>query len=60
LKLFARVEDSIQYFTSMPIDELNEVLTENEKRKGATSLMLKNHSKQSSLIRVSPNSPLAA
>jgi len=60
LKLFARVEDSIQYFTLMPIDELNQVLTENEKRKGATAQLLKTHGKQSSQIRVSPNSPLAA
>lgn len=33
-KIFARVEDSISYYTSMPVDELNQVLTENEKRKG--------------------------
>jgi len=44
----------------MPIDELNQVLTETEKRKGATALMLKTHGKQASQIRVSPNSPLAA
>ncbi len=43
----------------MPIDELNEVLTENEKRKGVTAQMLKK-GKDSSQIRVSPNSPLAA
>jgi hypothetical protein len=40
LKLFVRVEDAIAFNTSLPLDELNEVLTESEKRKGMTQQML--------------------
>jgi serine/threonine protein kinase len=36
LKLFLRVEDAIRYTTALPIDELNQVMTETEKRKGIT------------------------
>ena len=34
LKLFAYTEDCINHISSMPIDEINQVITENEKRKG--------------------------
>ncbi len=34
LKLFAYTEDCINHISSMPIEEINQVLTENEKRKG--------------------------
>jgi hypothetical protein len=33
-KIFVKVEDVIAYVTSLPIDEINEVLTEEERRKG--------------------------
>lgn len=59
LKLFLRVEDAIAYNTALPIDELNEVMTESEKRKGVTAHMAK-RGIDSSKFRVSPNSPLAA
>lgn len=59
LKLFIRVEDAIQYNTSLPIDELNEVMTEAEKRKGKSRQMIERRGADSSKLRVSPNSPLA-
>jgi len=34
LKLFAYTEDCINHISSMPIEEINSVLTENERRKG--------------------------
>lgn len=43
----------------MPIDELNQVMTEHEKRKGITQHMA-NKGVDASKLRVSPNSPLAA
>lgn len=39
LKLFVRVEDAVAFNTSLLIDELNEVMTETEKRKGITQHM---------------------
>lgn len=46
----------------MPIDEINQVLTENEKRKGILESTLINQfrDKNYSQLRVSPNSPLAS
>jgi hypothetical protein len=62
LKLFAYTEDSIHHINSMPIDEINQVLTENEKRKGLLESTLRTQFKDKnfSQLRVSPNSPLAA
>lgn len=59
LQLFARVEDVIAYNTALPIDELNQVMTEAEKRKGITGHMA-SRGGDASKLRVSPNSPLAA
>lgn len=59
VKLFLRVEDCIAYNTSLPIDELNQVMTEYEKRKGVTAHMAAK-GVDASKLRVSPNSPLAA
>jgi serine/threonine protein kinase len=61
LKLFAYTEDCIAHVSSLPIDQINDVLTENEKRKS----LLNNNStlnkkKDTSQLRVSPNSPLCA
>ena len=46
----------ISYVTSLPIDEINEVLTDEERRKGKSLMTRKDQSK----LRVSPNAPLAA
>ena len=59
LKLFVRVEDAVAFNTSLLIDELNEVMTESEKRKGITQHM-RSRGADASKLRVSPNSPLAA
>lgn len=63
LRLFAYTEDCINHISSMPIEEINQVLTENERRKGISNshlmrAQLKNQ--DFSQLRVSPNSPLAA
>lgn len=34
LKLFAYTEDCVNHISSMPIENINSVITENEKRKG--------------------------
>jgi len=62
LKLFSYTEDCINHISSMPIDEINQVLTENEKRKGILESTLRNQfrDKNYSQLRVSPNSPLAS
>lgn len=64
LKMFIWTEECVSHITSLPLDQINEVLTEDEKRK---SLMMgSNLTKQQfkgkdfSQMRVSPNSPLAA
>lgn len=59
IKLFIRVEDAIAFNTSLPLDELNQVMTESEKRKGITAHMA-SKGVDASKLRVSPNSPLAA
>jgi len=43
----------------LPIDELNQVMTESEKRKGITAHMA-SKGVDASKLRVAPNSPLAA
>lgn len=58
-KLFLMVEDKIQFITTFPIDEINEVLTDEERRKG-TSILKAAQRKDQSSLRVCPNSSLAA
>ena len=62
LKLFAYTEDCVRHISILPIDEINDVLTEKEKRKGlmAGTLEKAARSRDTSTLRVSPNSPLAA
>lgn len=61
LKIFALTEECIGHITSLPIDQINQVLTEEEKRKGLTkSGFSTSQGKDYSSLRVSPNSPLAA
>ncbi len=61
MKLFAATEDCIAHISSLPLDEINEVLTEKERRRAlldpSKSSILKG--KDFSKLRVSPNSPLA-
>ena len=62
LKIFAYAEDCIKHISTMPVDLINDVLTEEEKKKSlqksSTAHLFKN--KDFSQLRVSPNSPLAA
>ena len=62
LKLFTYTEDCITHIQTLPIEEINEVLTEKEKRKGLMANALEQAAKNrdSSTLRVSPNSPVAA
>ena len=61
LKLFAQTEDCIRHISIYPIDEINSVLTEHEKRKGLVGSTIRRVGKtrDTSTLRVSPNSPLA-
>jgi len=62
LKMFAGAEECIAHISSLPLDEINDVLTEEEKRRALIdpekSAMFKG--RDYSRLRVSPNSPLAA
>jgi hypothetical protein len=62
LKLFAGTEDCVAHISSLPLDEINDVLTEGEKRRAladpARAAILSG--KDFTRHRVSPNSPLAA
>jgi len=62
LKLFAYTEDCIKHIQTLPIDEINDVLTDKEKRKGlmASTLAKAAKNRDSSAYSVSPNMPLAA
>jgi hypothetical protein len=62
LKLFAYTEDCIRHIMTLPIEEINDVLTEKEKRKGLMTSTLERAAKQrdTQTLRVSPNSPVAA
>lgn len=62
LKLFAYTEDCIKHIMTLPIEEINDVLTEKEKRKGLMASTLERAAKQrdTQTLRVSPNSPVAA
>lgn len=55
-------EECLGHITSLPIDQINDVLTENEKRKGLIGSKTANQftGKDFNQLRVSPNSPLAA
>jgi len=62
LRMFLATEESVAHLSSLPLDEINEVLTEKEKRRalndqGRASAF---RGKDFSRLRVSPNSPLAA
>ena len=60
--MFAYTEDCVKHISLLPLDEINDVLTESEKRKGTIgNLMNKFFKKRDpSTLRVSPNSPIAA
>ncbi len=62
LKMFAFTEECLTHISSLPLDKINDVLTEDEKRKGLikTSTLESYKNKDFSTLRVSPNSPLAA
>lgn len=55
LKLFMWTEECLGHITSLPLDQINQVLTEEEKRKSGAF-----KGKDYQQLRVSPNSPLAA
>lgn len=60
--MFAGTEECVAHITSLPLDDINDVLTDEEKRRALLdperSAMFRG--KDSSKLRVSPNSPLAA
>ena len=62
LRMFAGAEDCVAHISSLPLDDINDVLTEEEKRRALLdpdrSAMFRG--KDKSKLRVSPNSPLAA
>lgn len=58
LTMFHYVDDCICHVSSLPIDEINAVLTEDEKNRGLLGKKL-NKNQDTSALRVSPNSPLA-
>ena len=62
IQLFHYAEDCVAHIQNMPIEQINSVLTDAEKRKGlvANSLNTTLKSKDYSMLRASPNSPLAA
>jgi serine/threonine protein kinase len=64
LRLFVWTEECITHITSLPLDQINEVLTQEEKRKalmmGSSLVQSQFKGKDFSQLRVSPNSPLAA
>ena len=62
LKMFIWTEECVSHITSLPLDQINEVLTEDEKRKSVLmgSNLTQFKGKDFSKMRVSPNSPLAA
>jgi hypothetical protein len=64
LKMFIWTEECVAHLTSLPLDQINEVLTEEEKRKslmlGSSITKTQFQGKDFSQLRVSPNSPLAA
>jgi hypothetical protein len=57
LTIFKYTDDCLNHISSLPIEDINAVLTENEKKRGLLSL---DEKKDTSNLRVSPNSPLAA
>lgn len=61
LRMFLATEESVAHLSSLPLDEINEVLTEKEKRRGLLDQGRSSafRGKDFSRLRVSPNSPLA-
>lgn len=61
--MFAGAEDCVAHISSLPLEEINEVLTEEEKRRAIAdperSAIFRGKDGFNQL-RVSPNSPLAA
>jgi hypothetical protein len=55
-------EECLAHISTLPLDQINDVLTEDEKRKGLIKpeTMASFKGKDFSKLRVSPNSPLAA
>ena len=62
LRMFAGAEDCVAHISSLPLEEINEVLTQEEKRRALAdpARAAAFRGKDSSQLRVSPNSPLAA
>ena len=62
LRMFLATEESVAHLSSLPLDEINDVLTEKEKRRALVSEGQQSafRGKDFSRLRVSPNSPLAA
>jgi len=62
LKMFAGAEDCVAHISSLPLEEINEVLTQEEKRRALADpeRSAAFRGKDYSQLRVSPNSPLAA
>jgi hypothetical protein len=62
LRIFAGAEECVAHISTLPLDEINEVLTAEEKRRFLldTDKGSKFKGKDYSRLRVSPNSPLAA
>lgn len=62
MQLFAYTEDCVAHITNMPIQEINSVLSQKEKRRGLVNRSLNTtlKTRDTSDWRVSPNSPLAA
>lgn len=59
LTIFHYANDCISHVSSLPIEDINAVLTEDEKRRGLLNLNSKKLG-DTSALRVSPNSPLAS
>ena len=57
LTMFHFTEDCLKHISSLPIEEINSVLTEREKKRGLLNLDPK---KDAHSLAVSPNAPLAA
>lgn len=62
LRMFAGAEDCVAHISSLPLEEINDVLTEEEKRRALLDpeRSAAFRGKDFSQLRVSPNSPLAA
>lgn len=45
LKMFAYTEDCIKHISLLPLDDINDVLTEKEKQKGIIGNLMQKHMK---------------